>query len=146
MRTAFTDLVGCEVPIQLAPMAAICTPELVGAVVGARAMGMISMPGAPAPPVAETLDGLGARTSGPLGFNLLIPFLDDAHVVDVAAARCRYVDFYHGRVDPSLVERVHDGGALAGESAGLVDAIVPAAEVVASTVRQAEDRLRAAAT
>jgi len=32
----------------------------------------------------------------------------------------------------------------AGESAGLVDAIVPAAEVVASTVRQAEDLLRAA--
>jgi nitronate monooxygenase len=34
----------------------------------------------------------------------------------------------------------------AGESAGLVDAIVPAAEVVTSTVRQAEDLLRAAAT
>jgi hypothetical protein len=46
MRTAFTDLVGCEVPIQLAPMGAICTPELVTAVVGAGAMGMTSMPGA----------------------------------------------------------------------------------------------------
>lgn len=39
MRTAFTDLVGCEVPIQLAPMGAICTPELVAAVAGAGAMG-----------------------------------------------------------------------------------------------------------
>jgi nitronate monooxygenase len=120
MRTAFTDLVGCEVPIQLAPMGAICTPELVTAVVGAGAMGMTSMPGAPAPAVAAMLDALGAQVAGPFGFNVLIPFLD-ADVVDVAAARCRYVDFYHGHVDASLVARVHDGGALAGWQVGSVD-------------------------
>jgi nitronate monooxygenase len=128
MRTAFTDLVGCEVPIQLAPMGAICTPELVGAVAGAGAMGMTGMPGAPAPAVAEMLDGLGAQTSQPFGFNVLIPFLDDADVVDVAAARCRYVDFYHGPVDPSLVERVHRGGALAGWQVGSVDEARAAAD------------------
>jgi nitronate monooxygenase len=120
MRTAFTDLVGCEVPIQLAPMGAICTPELVTAVVGAGAMGMTSMPGAPAPAVAAMLDALGEQVAGPFGFNVLIPFLD-ADVVDVAAARCRYVDFYHGHVDASLVARVHDGGALAGWQVGSVD-------------------------
>ena len=27
MRRAFTDLVGCEVPIQLAPMGAICSSQ-----------------------------------------------------------------------------------------------------------------------
>jgi len=123
MRTAFTDLVGCEVPIQLAPMGAICTPELVTAVVGAGAMGMTSMPGAPAPAVAAMLDALGAQVEGPFGFNVLIPFLD-ADVVDVAAARCRYVDFYHGPVDASLVARVHEGGALAGWQVGAVDQAV----------------------
>ena len=51
---------------------------------------------------------------------MLIPFLD-ADVVDVAAARCRYVDFYHGPVDASLVARVHEGGALAGWQVGGVD-------------------------
>jgi hypothetical protein len=34
----------------------------------------------------------------------------------------------------------------AGESAGLIDAIVPAAEIVARTVRQADELLRVAAT
>jgi nitronate monooxygenase len=120
MRTAFTDLVGCDVPIQLAPMGAIGTPELVTAVVGAGAMGMTSMPGAPAPAVAAMLDALGAEVAGPFGFNVLIPFLD-ADVVDVAAARCRYVDFYHGPVDASLVARVREGGALAGWQVGSVD-------------------------
>ncbi|MGH9228521.1 MAG: nitronate monooxygenase [Acidimicrobiales bacterium] len=116
MRTAFTDLVGCDVPIQLAPMGTICTPELVAAVAGAGAMGMTSMPVAPTPVVTEALDALGAQVRGPFGFNVLIPFLDP-DVVDVAAARCRYVDFYHGHVDASLVERVHRGwrvGGLAG--------------------------------
>jgi nitronate monooxygenase len=119
MRTAFTDLVGCEVPIQLAPMGAICTPDLVTAVVGAGAMGMTSMAGAPAPAVAAMLDALGAQAAGPFGFNMLIPYLD-LDVVEVAAARCRYVDFYHGDVDASLVERVHGGGALAGWQVGSV--------------------------
>jgi nitronate monooxygenase len=127
MRTAFTDLVGCEVPIQLAPMGAICTPELVGAVAGAGAMGMTGMPGAPAPVVAEMLDALGAQVQGRFGFNVLIPFLDP-DVVDVAAARCSYVDFYHGRVDASLVERVHEGGALAGWQVGSVDQARAAAD------------------
>jgi NAD(P)H-dependent flavin oxidoreductase YrpB (nitropropane dioxygenase family) len=127
MRTAFTDLIGCEVPIQLAPMGAMCTPELVGAVVGAGGMGMISMPGAPAPVVTETLDALGGQVQGPFGFNMLIPFLDP-DILDVAAARCRYVDFYHGHVDPALVERVHAGGALAGWQVGSVDEARAAAD------------------
>jgi hypothetical protein len=81
MRTAFTDLVGCEVPIQLAPMGAICTPRF----------GFV-------PPVAEAEGDIEAMAM------------------------------------------------YAGESAGLVDAIVPAAEIVARTVHQADDLLRAAAT
>ena len=127
MRTAFTDLIGCEVPIQLAPMGAMCTPELVRAVVGAGAMGMISMPGAPAPVVTEMLDTLGGQVPGPFGFNMLIPFLDP-DIIDVAATRCRYVDFYHGHVDPALVERVHVGGALAGWQVGSVDEARAAAD------------------
>ena len=113
IRTSFTDLVGCRVPLQLAPMGAVCSPELVRAVVDAGGMGMTGMPGAPAAIVADVLDEIREDLSGPLGFNVLIPFLD-LDVVDAAASRCRYVDFYHGAVDASLVARVHDGGALAG--------------------------------
>jgi nitronate monooxygenase len=119
LRTAFTDLVGCEVPIQLSPMGGVGTPDLVRAVTAAGAMGMTGMPMAPASMVAEALDDL-ADADGPYGFNVVMPFLDVA-VVEAAAARCRYVDFYHGAVDASLVARVHDAGALAGWQVGSVD-------------------------
>jgi NAD(P)H-dependent flavin oxidoreductase YrpB (nitropropane dioxygenase family) len=108
-------------------MGAICTPELVGAVAGAGGMGMTSMPGASARTAAGVLDALGTQVRGAFGFNVLIPFLD-LDVVEVAAARCRYVDFYHGRVDASLVERVHRGGALAGWQVGSVDEARAAAD------------------
>ena len=218
MRTAFTDLVGCEVPIQLAPMGAICTPELVGAVAGAGAMGMTSMPGAPARTAAGVLDALGTQVRGPFGFNVLIPFLAGAagcrmgtrfghplrghprvgrasrlqgghrpsrrrrHGVDrrfphrladtVAEARVsrssfeRNASFPDGatvatvRIGPATLDVPRFGfvppaaaaegdieamAMYAGESAGLIDAIVPAADMVAHTVRQADDLLRRAA-
>ena len=120
LHTRFTDLVGCTVPIQLAPMGAVGTPELVVAVAEAGGMGMTALPTAPAEVVAAMLDGIGAQTSKPFGFNVLMPFLD-VDVVYTAAARCRYVDFYHGPVDASLVQRVHDAGALAGWQVGSAD-------------------------
>ncbi|MGH9034051.1 MAG: NAD(P)H-dependent flavin oxidoreductase [Acidimicrobiia bacterium] len=120
LQTAFTELVGCEVPVQLAPMGSICTPALMAAVNDAGGMAMTGMPMAPAAVVAEALDGLGEQVTGPFGFNVLIPFVD-VEVVDAAAARCRVVDFYHGAVDKSLVDRVHAAGALAGWQLGSVD-------------------------
>jgi nitronate monooxygenase len=126
VRTAFTDLVGCSVPIQLAPMGGICTPELVTAVTRAGAMGMTAFPGAPAEVVADALDTLAGEVGGPFGFNVLVPFLD-VEAVDAAAARCGYVDFYHGAVDASLVDRVHAADALVGWQVGAVDEAVAAA-------------------
>jgi nitronate monooxygenase len=127
LRTPFTDLVGCRVPIQSAPMGTIVTPDLVREVTEAGAMAMTSMPMAPAAVVAEMLDAMTTVAQGPVGFNVVIPFLD-VDVVDTAAARCRYVDFYHGEVDGSLVARVHDAGALAGWQVGAVDEARAAAE------------------
>jgi nitronate monooxygenase len=120
MHTRFTEIVGCEVPIQLAPMGSICTPELIAEVTRAGAMGMTGMPMAPAAAVAQMLEGVGAAAHGPLGFNVLMPFLD-VEAVDTAAPRCRLVDFYHGDPDPALVERVHEHGTLAGWQVGSVE-------------------------
>jgi nitronate monooxygenase len=120
IRTSFTDLVGCQIPLQLAPMGLISSPALVRAVVGAGAMGMTGMPGAPADVVADTLDALAADVEGPFGFNVLMPFFDP-EVLDAAASRVRYVDFYHGAVDATLVARAHAGGALAGWQVGDID-------------------------
>ena len=51
--------------------------------------------------------------------NFLVPFLLDRDVVEVAAARAPLVDFFWGEPDPSLVELVHAGGALASWQVGL---------------------------
>lgn len=120
LQTTFTRLVGCEVPIQLAPMGLLNSPALVAAVTEAGGMGMVAMPRAPAGAVVEALKACGAHAEGPFGFNVLVPFLD-LEVVEAAAARCRCVDFYHGAVDARLVERVHAAGALAAWQVGAAD-------------------------
>jgi len=53
-RTAFTDLVGCTKPIQLAGMGPVCSDELCAAVSDAGALGMITV-------AATTPDQLEAR-------------------------------------------------------------------------------------
>ena len=120
LHTRFTELVGCTVPVQLAPMGGVNSAELVTAVTGAGAMAMTSAPGQPAAMVAPMLDALTGDAAGPVGFNMLLTFLD-REVVAVAAARCGLVDFYHGPVDASLVRIVHEGGALAGWQVGSLE-------------------------
>ncbi len=128
LSTRFTELVGCAVPIQLAPMGSLCSPELIQAVTGAGGMGMTAHHLAPAPVVAAALDDLVGRAAGPVGWNTLMPFLD-REAVEAAASRVRLVDFYHGAVDASLVDLVHRGGALAGWQVGSVDLARTAADV-----------------
>jgi nitronate monooxygenase len=117
LSTAFTDLVGCQVPIQQAGMGGISTPELALAVAGAGGLGMVNMVMQPAGEVADALDALAAQTTGTVGLNILMPFLDP-EVVDVAASRVRVVEFFYGDPEASLVERVHSGGALAAWQVG----------------------------
>ncbi len=50
-----------------------------------------------------------------------MPFLLDREVVEVAAARAPLVDFFWGDPDPSLVDMVHAGGALASWQVGSVE-------------------------
>ena len=64
LNTAFTDLVGCSVPIQQAGMGGVATPELAAAVAEAGALGMVNMTMVPADDVAVALDGLVKVTTG----------------------------------------------------------------------------------
>lgn len=117
IRTRFTELVGCAVPIQVAPMGGISTPELISAATAAGAFGMVATAGMSAEDVGAALDAVAAQTDGPIGANVLMPFLD-IDTVEVLASRVKVVDFYHGDPDPKLVEIAHGGGALAAWQVG----------------------------
>jgi nitronate monooxygenase len=90
LRTRFTDLVGCSIPLQLAPMPGVCSPDLVVAVADAGGLAMIGLPMVPPPLIGATLDGLARRTQGAFGLNFLMPFFEPA-ALEVAASRARVI-------------------------------------------------------
>ncbi|MEA2352561.1 MAG: nitronate monooxygenase [Thermoleophilaceae bacterium] len=104
MSKRFTDLVGCELPLQLAALGGVGTTELAAAVVGAGGMGLVPSGREP--------------TDGACGINFLMPFGPDPDAVREAAGRFRVVEFYYGDPRADLVRTVHDGGALAGWQVG----------------------------
>jgi NAD(P)H-dependent flavin oxidoreductase YrpB (nitropropane dioxygenase family) len=126
--TAFTELVGCEVPIQLAGMGGGTSDVgLAAAVTNAGGLGMLGAGGVPPPFVDQMLDALSAATNGPYGVNFIVPFLD-RDVVAAASPRCRVVDFFYALPDATLVQVVHDAGALAAWQVGSGDEAVAAVE------------------
>ena len=120
IRTRFTELVGCELPIQLAAMPGVGTAALVAAVANSGGLGMIGMPMMPAAAVAAILDELRAVSRGPVGFNQIVQFLD-RDAIAVASTRVRVVEMFYGEPDASVVSLVHEGGALASWQVGSVE-------------------------
>ena len=105
METAFTRLVGCRVPIQLAVMGGgVGTPQLAAAVTAAGGLGMVSS--TYPQPVADQL----AAVDGPVGVGYFAFALDG---LDAAASQAKVVDVFWGEPQPAVVERIHAGGALA---------------------------------
>jgi NAD(P)H-dependent flavin oxidoreductase YrpB (nitropropane dioxygenase family) len=112
LATRFTELVGCKVPIQLAGMGAIATPELAAAVSNGGGLGMVGLAMLDAAAVEALIGRIAALTAAPFGVNFLMPFLE-RDALEVAAARVRVVEFFYGEPERELVEVVHRGGALA---------------------------------
>lgn len=122
LETAFTELVGCRIPIQLAAMGGgVTTPALVSAVSRAGGLGMLQG-GADTRPLAERIADIERAQTGPFGVNF-VPALGqgDPQEVELAASRARLVEFFWAEPDPRLVERVHAAGALAGWQVGSVE-------------------------
>jgi nitronate monooxygenase len=121
LTTAFTELIGCRVPVQLAAMGGgITTPELVTAVSCAGGLGMLQRGGTR--PLAERIEEIERAQAGPFGVNF-VPALGQGEQseVELAASRARLVEFFWADPDPTLVELVHAGGALAGWQVGSVE-------------------------
>ncbi|MGH9083039.1 MAG: NAD(P)H-dependent flavin oxidoreductase [Acidimicrobiales bacterium] len=127
METAFTKLVGCRVPLQQAGMGGTATPELAAAVTAAGGLGTLASPVVSAAAATAALDVVESRTSGPVGYNFLVPFLDLDAVI-VAASRARVVEFFYGDPDAALVALVHEQHALACWQVGSVSEAAMAAD------------------
>jgi NAD(P)H-dependent flavin oxidoreductase YrpB (nitropropane dioxygenase family) len=117
LQTRFTELIGCEVPLQQAGMGGVATPELATAVARAGALGMIGGVRWPAAKLAEALDRLEPSIRRGIGVNFLMPFLDHQAMAE-AARRVRVVEFFYGEPDAELVKQVHEQGALAAWQIG----------------------------
>ena len=120
LKTKFTELTGCKVPIQLAGMGDVATPQLAAAVANAGALGMIGAPGSYQSPVLieKYLAETRRLTKGIFGINFIIaeyffPDLSVVHnAVEMASKMANVVEFFYRKPDSSLVELVHKGGAL----------------------------------
>src|SRR3954467_12542557 len=126
LTTRFTELVGCQVPIQQAGMGGVAGPPLVAAVCRAGALGTLPM--AAVAPFAERIQQVVAAAPGPLAVNVLMPFLTDRGDVEAAAEHARIVEFFWADPDPTLIDLVHDRGALAAWQVGTVDGARAAAD------------------
>ena len=104
VSTRFTELVGCELPLQLAAMGGVGTTELAAAVVSGGGCGMVPSANEPA--------------AGPCGVNFLVPFDPSPEQVTEAAASSRVVEFFYGDPRADLVDVAHRGDALAGWQVG----------------------------
>ena len=115
LRTRFTELLGCETPIQQAGMGGVAGVALASAVSNAGGLGMIGLAGVPSAIVAGMLDEMAGLTQRPFGVNFLVPFIDDdaRTAITQSAAKARLVEFFHAEPDPALVAIVHEGGAMA---------------------------------
>jgi NAD(P)H-dependent flavin oxidoreductase YrpB (nitropropane dioxygenase family) len=119
IQTSFTDLVGCQLPLQLAAMPGVSGPELVIAAAGAGALATFGSPLAEPREIAREFEDLNVRTGGVLAANFLMPFLNP-ECVDAVADKVRVVEFFYDRPDPALVARARRHGALAAWQVGSV--------------------------
>ena len=108
-----TDLLRCELPIQLAPMgSASASPALALAVAGAG--GHAVYPGLGLPPQAlEPVVAALAGATRAFGVNFIVAMVDRGSL-ELVAERAPYVDFFLDEPDEALVDRVHQGGAVCG--------------------------------
>jgi nitronate monooxygenase len=125
ITTAFTELLGCAVPIQAAGMGAASTPALTVAVSNAGGLGMLT---ATDDDRAADIDAVLAAAPGrPFGVNFLMPFFDRA-VLDAVAPHVPLVEWYWAWPDPVLVSVAHNAGALAAWQVGSVEEARAAAD------------------
>jgi nitronate monooxygenase len=134
LSTRFTELVGCDVPLQQAPMGRVAPPPLALAVARAGGVGTVSAPvGVEPGALAAQLDTWVDPGAGALAVNFITEQVDPAAVA-IAGARVRMVDFYWNTPHVKLVDAAHEGGALVNWQVGSLPDAVLAAEAGADVI------------
>jgi nitronate monooxygenase len=113
MSDRLCALLGCRLPIQLAPMGSVsASPRLPLAVAAAGGHAMYPALGLPPAALMPVLDALG-RGAGAFGVNFIVPVMHRG-ALELAVERVRYVDFFLADPDAGLVEVVHAAGGCCG--------------------------------
>jgi nitronate monooxygenase len=125
MKTRFTELVGCPLPLQLATLGGVGSLALTGAVAATGGLGML-----PRALLAPEFDAL----PGVRGINFTRPDRSLAAEVTEAARRARVVEFFWAEPDAELVNAAHRGGALVAWQVGSAEEAVAAERAGADLV------------
>jgi NAD(P)H-dependent flavin oxidoreductase YrpB (nitropropane dioxygenase family) len=124
METDFTRLVRCAQPLQQAAMSYVATPELVGAVARAGALGMLGEFDTE-PATTRIARALALADGGAIGMGFLGPWMQhDLATFEQAAHTLRVVEVFWTAPDAALVERARRAGdaLVAWQVGSVVDA------------------------
>ena len=115
--TAFTRLVGIDLPIVQAPIGGMARPALAGAVSEAGALGMLSLTWSDPDEIKSVVRDMQARTSRPFGVNLILDWPQEDRVRQLLDLGVRIFSFFWG--DPAAhLAAVHAAGGLVMNTVG----------------------------
>lgn len=137
IRTRFTDLVGCRVPVMQGGMSSVATAPLVAAVSGAGALGTLGAAvfAGDEAGLAAHIDAVRAGTDAPFAVNipLFVPEMA-TWLIDRVADRGVAIVETAGRSPAPYLGRLHDAGILVVHKATRVRDILSAARAGADAV------------
>lgn len=110
MRTAFTTMMGVELPIVQAPMGGASCPALAAAVSNAGGLGMLALSWRQPDALRAEIRQTRTLTSAPFGVNLVLAFPQEDRLSACLEEGVSLVSFFWGDPAP-FVRRVHDAGA-----------------------------------
>ena len=149
MDNALTDLVGCRLPLQQAPMGGISGPALAAAVAEAGGIGTVMVFGMSPDQIVETVDRSCPSPDAVIAVNFITEQVDP-DCLAAAASRARIVDFFWSEPQARRIEVVHAAGALVCWQVGSTDearrAVDAGADLIAAQGTEAGGHVRGKTT
>ena len=125
MKTRFTELVGCSLPLQLATLGGVGSVELAAAVAGAGGLAMLPL---------HLLTPEFDSVKGVRGINFTRPERAQTQDISQAAKRARVIEFFWAEPDAELVKPAKAEGALVAWQVGSAEEAVAAERAGADLV------------